>query len=207
MQSEKQNEQTTGLSLEEAINTSKAKLEALKEESAPKLSETDKRGRGRPKGTFKIKPQSRPVMGADLPQGSAPVNPQVIPQLDITPLASEAVKIPFDFAGSNYGLDLTPTDAEAQTPARYLSQLIESYFPNLNQKDPKTFNLVAFLISYGLLIAKKARLIIEFKKNKNQENKNNKSEENNQDTRPTPQMRPLPKETVSATDYFSNGGI
>lgn len=194
--------------LNEIIKSSQQKLDALKEESQPQAAAAPsvKRGRGRPFGTKKVKPQtessSQAHGGGPLPHGAATVNPQIMRNFEVTPLASEVVKLPFDFIGASHGLDLTPTEEEAKTPANYLAKLIDSYLPSLDQRDPKTFNLIAFLISYALLAIKKVRVFANHKKAKteNKEQKENKSENT-----PQPQMRPIPKETLSASDFFRGG--
>lgn len=193
------------VNLDDVIKTSQERIDSLKAESAPSpQSPSPKRGRGRPVGWRKVKAQAESNSGGanQSPHGSATVNPQIMRNFEISPLASEVVKLPFDFIGASQGVDLTPTDDEAKTPANYLAKLIDAYMPSLDQRDPKTFNLIAFLISYALLAIKKVRIFVGFK-NKNkpkEENKDTQSEETL-----LPQMRPIPTETTSARDFFSGG--
>jgi hypothetical protein len=175
------NAENSGVNLEDVIKSSKAKLETTFAESTQTPSApSEKRRPGRSKGWRKYpqgKAKEKPNDGP-LPSGARPINPQVMQSIEITPLATEVVKLPFDYVGATHDLNLTPTESEAQTPAKYLSKLIECYVPDLDQKDPKVFNLVAFLISYALLAIKKGRIFFEHKKkNKPDEKKENKEQE------------------------------
>lgn len=191
-------------------------LDAIIEQSKSTIAEAQapKRGRGRPKGTFK-KPQNsseNPTVETSSPDGNfKAVHGEVLPAADVEPMAQELVKLPFDFAGMRFDMDLTPDEIESKASTFYLSRLINSYLPDLSSKDPKTFNLVAFLITYTLLGIKKFRKFTEKKKNKIQkENQNNepvagKESVTDSGTPQTVQTRPLPTESVPASAAFSGG--
>lgn len=198
--------------LDNAIKTSQDRLNNLKDDALPKEnpSQVPKRKKGRQVGWRKHKPSvesSTPNSGGDpRPLGAAAVNPQVMRNFEVTPLASEVVKLPFDFVGAAQGVDITPTDIEAKTPAEYLAKCIDAHLPGLDQRDPKTFNFVAFLIAYALLVIKKSRVVLAHKKNKAQQDQGAENNQKPQDnSTPQAQTRPLPANSVSASEYFNQG--
>lgn len=144
---------TESVSFEEVVKQSE---KTLKDQAEAQI----KRPRGRPPGTKKISGVS-PSMGT--PEGSsvessdfASVQAQVN---EIQPLLKDALKVPFHMVARKYDNEkIELTDAETETPSKYLSKYISLALPGLETKGPKEFNLIAFLISAGLLIIKKLSL-------------------------------------------------
>lgn len=138
-----------------------------KENLAQKTEE--KRGRGRPKGTFKKRPDNEQAAqnGATsqntgpLPQGQAQTLKTVIPN-DLEPLINEAVKAPFSIAANKFNEPkIELSEKESETPSLYLTRYIQLVLPDIEAKSPKIFNLAAFAISLLILGLKKIILIKE----------------------------------------------
>jgi hypothetical protein len=177
--------------LDKVINESKATLEAA---SAPK------RGRGRPMGTTKVKPQLNLGNGAKAPPHA--IKGEVIKINEIEPLAAEIIKAPFDLFGWKHNVDITPSDDEAKAPAKYLSKLIDAYLPDLESKDPKIFAMVALVISYALLALKKMRVFIHKKSNIPKDSKNEAPKDTDSNIQAKKENVIIPPETVSAGSVF-----
>lgn len=177
-------------------------FDKIVQESKETLAEVTqpKRGRGRPR-----KEQAAPKADPKKDPAFKDVDAVILKEHEIEPLSIEVVKAPFDMLSWKYEADLTPTDTEAKAPAKYLAKLIESYLPDIGAKDPRTFNLVAFLITYALLGIKKIRGL---KKTKT-ENKNAAagSDSPAPDEAPQPQAQPLPAESIPASSMFTRGPL
>lgn len=152
---QQQQEQVTDLS--KIIESSK--LEILESQSQPTPI---KRGRGRPRKTPKIEPAQQ---GPAQNDAQNTVGMSQAPQLPIAPYLAVALKVPFGIAAAKTdfeGFELT--DEEAKDPAQALETIINLYFPDLINMDPKKLAILAFAVSIGSLSLVKYNAYLEFKK-------------------------------------------
>ncbi|KYG65274.1 hypothetical protein AZI87_12015 [Bdellovibrio bacteriovorus] len=198
METEKLAEGTQPLNFDKIIQQSENNIA---ENTAPK------RGRGRPP-----KPKPAEQTKSEQQEPSMSFNDdfkdveaaEVIKPNEVEPLALELVKAPFDIVGLQTGIDVVPDDTEAKLPSYYLAKLIHSYLPDLDLKDPRKFNLVAFVISYALLGIKKMRLFAAKKREIIAARFKSPSADTETDSQPSPQGRePFPTASVSAASYLS----
>jgi hypothetical protein len=146
-------EQTKNFDLENAIKKSSAEINAAQ-------NAEPKRPRGRPR---KIKPEAAtPSMDS-----AAPGIPsmEATAQMDITPLFSQIIKMPFEIAATKTKCELIKLDeSEAKDPAALANQLFQAYAPDLlGDQDPKRLMLVSFGLSVGMLALTKARIYADWK--------------------------------------------
>jgi hypothetical protein len=140
----------------ETINFEKIVSDSQKN-IANELNAPPKRGRGRPR---KVRPEqasssmSQPVGSAE-PSASLPQAPQI----DITPILRDGVKLPFEIAaGKLKDAEIRLRDDEAQGPAEIANQLLNVYMPDLQNQDPKKVLAWSFAISMGMLVVRKTQI-------------------------------------------------
>lgn len=145
-----------------------------KEKIAQEAAEQVKRGRGRPPGSTKKPPGDEKSAG---PQSSKPGGEKTSREgaasvrnltEEMKPILKETVKVPFSMAAAHFQEpDFEIADKEAETSSFYLAKYIQLSMPDLENQDPKFFNLAAFILSMILLGLKKLPLFVKLKKSKN----------------------------------------
>jgi hypothetical protein len=165
---------TKTINLEAAIAKSKAEIE--------KADGPPKRGRGRPR---KIKPEAS-SSGVRHPSDAPGAAPQSVeaPQLNLTPILQQALKLPFDIAAAKFKCaDICLTDEEAAAPAQIAEQLLNAYMPDVINQDPKVVLVWSFAFSIGMLSYSKfqayqvsAKIELEAQAKRVAENNNEKKE-------------------------------
>lgn len=130
---------------------------------------------GRPPGSKNKKgrenePQiQRPASGEpSLSPGAGPLHHgEIMPHVDLEPLTKDAIKVPFSlwaFKEKEPRLELT--DEESKTASFYLNRVVNLHFPEIQQKDAKTFSLYALALSVFSLLIKKSIQGLAFKREK-----------------------------------------
>lgn len=168
-------------------------VESSKEKLAQETAEQVKRGRGRPPGTGKNQKASaeenpKPGPGAQEQKENPSAAIRTLTH-DLKPVLAESIKVPFSLASAHFEEpQIEATDKEAAAPAQYLSNYLREVFPDLEKASAKTFNLLGFAISFGILILRKLPLVakkqkervIKAKENPVENPLNNSAEENSQ---------------------------
>lgn len=132
------------VSIDAAIEKSKNEIHAA--HGAPK------RGRGRPR---KVRPEEAPA-SMPTPASVAPSASVPTPEINLTPIFSQAVRFPFDVAAAKYKCpELAVTDDEVKEPAELANQLFQVYAPELASSDPKKLLAWTLAISLAMLTVKK----------------------------------------------------
>ena len=209
-------ENPEAVSFEKIADQSRAALSAetatqVKNKGGRPLGSKNKKGRENETPAQTAPPVQNTEPQITLPQGN--YHAEVLPQIDLEPLAKDAVKIPFSvwaFKTGEPALELT--DDEGKTASFYLNRVINLHFPELQQKDAKTFSLYALVLSVFSLFVKKSLLSMAIGREKRarvqaelaaqaKASQNQPSERNS-----GPVVRPEPNldgPTISANDYFA----
>lgn len=150
-------------------------VESSKQKIAQEAEEQVKRGRGRPPGSTKEAMEDRKKTAG--PQSSKPGGEKASREgaasmrnltEEMKPILKETVKVPFSMAAVHFQEPAFEiADKEAETSSFYLAKYIQSAMPDLENKDPKFFNLAAFILSVVLLGLKKLPLLVKLKKSQN----------------------------------------
>lgn len=134
---------------------------------------------------------------------------------ELEPVLKDAVKTPFSLAAKHFeNPALEVSDADAKTPAYYLSQWLRLSIPEIEKQGPKAFNLYAFLLSMVLLVIRKIPKTVKpsVRPNSNVPVKSVTAEVvgENLETHPSPPLTtsPLPSrhEAQSAGAFFTPKG-
>lgn len=159
-------------SFDKIVSESKASLQSeamaqVKNKGGRPPGSKNKKGRENEVPSQNTSPNAEPGQGS-LPPGSVPLSHgEVMPMVDLEPLAKDAIKIPFSFwAMRTQEPALELTEEEGKTASFYLSRVVNLYFPEIQQKDPKTFSVYALLASLFSLFVKKSLLSMGIRKEK-----------------------------------------
>jgi len=140
-------EKAEGLNLDQAIEKSKAEINAAA--TAPK------RGRGRPR---KVQPGQEPTsMSAPGSSQAAPA-----PPVDYSPYLKQAIQTPANFFATKYKCpELRVSDQEAEGPVAAANQCLRVFMPGIEAANPKTAAVYALVLSVGMLTMSKYAIFSE----------------------------------------------
>lgn len=144
-----------------------------KDKIAQEAEDQVKRGRGRPPGSSKkIPSDEKSADPQSLKAGGEKASKESTASMrnlteDMKPILKETVKVPFAMTSAHFQEpEFEITDKEAETAGHYLAKYIQLSMPDLENQDPKNFNLWAFILSMALLGLKKLPVFVKLKKSK-----------------------------------------